>query len=120
MSREIEKLEKLDKVPVRMDQGEVTTAALTPSPGPAGLFTFRYASTEMFTRDGNLHVKMKETRYQDGRLSAEECEGTLNTEAYDRLVSDAHTYFLNQSAGFMRMLLAPLTAFSGRSLRDDD
>lgn len=117
MSREIEKLEK---VPAPLDKNEVTDIASRPSSGPAGLFTFRYASTEMFVRDGNLHVKMKETCYQDGRLSSEECEGTLNTEAYDRLVSDAHAHFLNQSAGFMRMLLAPFAAFSGRALRDDD
>lgn len=117
MSREIE---KLDMVPIVVDKGEVVAAASTPLPGPVGLFTFRYASTEMFTQDGNLHVKMKETRYQDGRLSSKECEGTLNTEAYDRLVSDAHAYFLNQSAGFMRMLFAPLAAFSGKALRDDD
>jgi hypothetical protein len=117
MSREIE---KLDKVPVVVDKGEVTDAAPTPLPYAGGLFTFRYSSTEMFTRDGNLHVKMKETRYQDGRLSSEECEGTLNTEAYDRLVSDAHAYFLNQSTGFMRMLLAPLAAFAIRPPRDDD
>lgn len=117
MSSEIEKLGNL---PVVAEKSEVTTAAPTPSPWAGGLFTFRYSSTEMFTRDGNLHVKMKETRYQDGRLSSEECEGTLNTDAYDRLVSDAHTYFLNQSAGFMRMLLAPFAAFSGKTLRDDD
>ena len=117
MSREIE---KLDKAPVLLDEGEVTVVASTSSPWAGGLFTFRYSSTEMFARDGNLHVKMKETRYQNGRLSSEECEGTLDSQAYDRLVSDAQAYFLNQSAGFMRMLLAPLAVFSGRTRRDDD
>lgn len=71
------------------------------------LFTFRYSSTEIFTQDGDLHVKMKETRYQDGKLTSEECEGTLDSRVYDRMVEEAQAYFLNQTAGFMRMLVTP-------------
>jgi hypothetical protein len=78
---------------------------------PAGFVTFRYSSTEVFSQGGNLHVKMKETRYQDGRLTSEECEGTLDRQAYNQMVHEAQGYFLNQMAGFVKLFFAP---FSGR------
>ena len=72
-----------------------------------GFFTFRYSSTEIYSQDGNLHVKMKETRYQDGRLMSEECEGTLDRQAYNQMVSEAQGYFLNQMSNFVKLLYAP-------------
>lgn len=72
-----------------------------------GMFSFRYTSTEVFSQDGNLHVHMRQTQYKDGRLRTEECEGTLEREAYERMAGQAHAYFLNQAIGFARLLLAP-------------
>lgn len=75
---------------------------------PKAFFTFRYSSTEIFSEGNNLHVKVRETRYEDGRLKSEECEGTLDRQAYGRMMNEAQGYFLNQVADFTRMLLAPL------------
>lgn len=83
----------------------------------AGMFTFRYSCTEIYSQDGNIHVKTKQTRYQDGRLTSEECEGTLDGRAYDRLVSEAQGYFLSQVGNFMKLLYAP---FASRSRRYDE
>lgn len=77
---------------------------------PSSMFTFRYSSTEIFSEGGNLHVKMKETRYENGRIQSEECEGTLDRQAYEQAVSQAQGYFLNQMANFVRLLYSP---FSG-------
>ncbi|MFC7515585.1 hypothetical protein ACFQUU_11260 [Herbaspirillum sp. GCM10030257] len=74
---------------------------------PSGLVTFRYSSTEVFSQDGQVHVKMHETRYQDGRLSSQECEGSINRDAYQRMVSEAQSQFLNQMFGVARLLLGP-------------
>lgn len=76
-------------------------------PVPQGFFTFRYSSTEIYAQGGDLHVKMHQTSYRDGRLQSEECEGTLDRQAYDRVVREAQGYFLNQMVGFTRLLLAP-------------
>jgi hypothetical protein len=83
----------------------------------SGMFTFRYSCTEIYAEDGNIHVKTKQTRYQDGRLTSEECEGTLDGRAYDRMVSEAQGYFLSQVGNFMKLLYAP---FASRSRRYDE
>lgn len=90
------------------------------SGGLSGMFTFRYSCTEIYSQDGDIHVKTKETRYQDGRLTQEECEGTLDHRAYDRMVSEAQGYFLNQVGNFMRLLYAPFSSLTSRSRRHDE
>ena len=82
---------------------------------PKGFFTFRYSSTEIFSEGGNLHVRLHETRYEDGRLKSEECEGTLDRQAYNQAMSEAQGFFLNQAANFTRLLLAPLLSASRKS-----
>lgn len=74
---------------------------------PGGFISFRYSSTEVFSQNGQVHVKMQETRYQDGRLSSQECEGSVNRDAYQRMVSEAQSQFLNQMFGVARLLLGP-------------
>lgn len=74
---------------------------------PGGFVTFRYVSTEVFSQSGQVHVKMRETRYQDGRLSSQECEGSINRDAYQRMISEAQSQFLNQMVGVARLLLGP-------------
>jgi len=91
-------------------------------PGPlpqsmAGMFSFRYASTEVFARDGQMHVRMKQSEYRDGRLRTEECEGTVDRHAAQRMMAEAQQQFLTQAFGFARLLLAPLL---GRAARRDD
>ncbi|HEY0843729.1 MAG TPA: hypothetical protein VGE12_00050 [Noviherbaspirillum sp.] len=87
------------------------------SSGFSGMFTFRYSCTEIYSQDGNIHVRSKQTRYQDGRLTSEECEGTLDGRAYDRMVSEAQGLFLSQLGNFMKLLYAP---FAARSRRHDE
>jgi hypothetical protein len=77
-------------------------------------FTFRYSYTEISSRGGDLSVKMKETRFQDGKLVSEECEGTLDRDAYDAVVREAQQQFLNQAASFMKVFFLP---FSGGGRR---
>lgn len=109
MSRELERVRHAI-VPVEEDSGRKLPAPFTGTM-PSGFFTFRYSSTEVWTQGGDLHVKMKETRFQDGKLTSEECEGTVDRDVYDRMVSEAQGYFLNQMAGLVKLFFAP---FSGR------
>lgn len=107
MSREIDKVR--DKALEPFDDTQERGYPLG-WPRMSGMFTFRYSSTEIFSEGGNLHVKMKETRYEDGRIKSEECEGTLDRQAYDRMVDEAQGYLLNQMANFVKLLYSP---FSG-------
>lgn len=109
MSRELERVREA-VVPVEEDDRKQLPAPFG-STIPSGFFAFRYSSTEVWSQGGNLHVKMKETRYQNGRLTSEECEGMVDRQVYDRMISEAQGYFLNQMAGFVKLFFAP---FSGR------
>lgn len=107
-----------DALIVRDEQG--STGMPVPWAGPSAwsnFFTFRYTSTEIYSQDGNVHVKTTQTRYQDGRLTQEECEGTLDRRAYERMADQAQGYFLNQVGSFMKLLCAP---FAPRSRHWDD
>lgn len=74
---------------------------------PQGMFSFRYSCTEVYSQDGQMHVRMKQTQYQDGRLRTEECEGTVDRAAAERMVVQAQQQFLTQAFGIARLLLAP-------------
>jgi len=78
-------------------------------PRMSGMFTFRYSSTEIFSEGGELHVKLKETRYENGRFKSEECEGTMDRQAYDQMVDETQAYFLNQVASFAKLLWLPFS-----------
>jgi len=122
MSRELDKARQGggDALTPRED-GSLTDPLHIGSPWspPKGFFTFRYSSTEIFSEGGNLHVRMRETRYEDGRLKSEECEGTLDRQAYNQAMREAQGFFLNQVANFTRMLFAPLLS-PPRNRRHDE
>ncbi|OWW18778.1 hypothetical protein [Noviherbaspirillum denitrificans] len=110
---------ELDRVRTSVSDALAEPRAGTPWKAPQGFFTFRYSSTEIFSEGGNLHVRMRETRYEDGRLKSEECEGTVDRQAYNRMMGEAQAYFLGQLAGFTRMLFAPLLSSSRDRQRDE-
>lgn len=124
MSRELDKVRNMERNRERnalatADERDCTNypAPWTPAGSWGSFFTFRYSSTEIFSEGGDIHVKTRETRYQDGRLTSEECEGTLDRRAYDRVVSEAQGYFLSQVGNFVKLLYSP---FSSRSRRGDE
>jgi hypothetical protein len=80
-------------------------------------FTFRYSSTEISSHGGNLSVKMRETRFEDGKLVAEECEGTLERNVYDNIIRDAQQRYMNQVGSFMKLFFMP---FGGGNRRSDE
>ena len=107
MNREIDKMrDRMRTAPLTVNEdGSTYVPAPLPQLGaqPGGFFTFRYSSTEIFSQGGDLHVKMQETRYQDGRLTSEQCEGTLERQAYERMLNQAQNYFLNRMVNFVRL-----------------
>lgn len=106
MNRELDKVRD-DIVTVDEQRTGGYPVPFAPFNNMSGFFTFRYTSTEIFSQGQNLHVKMNQMRFQDGRLTTEQCEGTLDRQAYDRMVSEAQGYLLNQMANFTRLLFSP-------------
>lgn len=122
MGTELDKVRKSANDALAPREGGSLTDPLhsgSPWSPPKGFFTFRYSSTEIFSEGGNLHVCLRETRYEDGRLKSEECEGTLDRQAYNQAMSEAQGFFLNQVANFTRLLFAPLLS-SSRNRRHDE
>lgn len=76
--------------------------------GPASranpFFSFRYSYTEISALGGKAHVKSKQTRLENGKLTSEAFEGDLDRTVYDQMVSDAQHYFLGQTVILLKSL----------------
>lgn len=122
MSRELDTVRKNRNALATTEERD-SNGSLAPwaQPGSWSSFvTFRYSSTEIYSQGGDIHVRTRQTRYQDGKLTSEECEGMLDRRAYDRVVSETQAYFLNQVGSFVKLLFSPLYSQSSRSRRDDE
>lgn len=54
----------------------------------SGFFSFRYSYREMSSANGKTHVRGHQYRYENGKLSSEEFEGTADGAIYDQAVSN--------------------------------
>ncbi|NEX63193.1 hypothetical protein [Noviherbaspirillum galbum] len=70
-------------------------------------FQFRYARTEIVARGGQAHVRHHEARYEDGRLVREECEGTLDPAAWERMVEENQRLFARQVESVLSLWSLP-------------
>lgn len=75
--------------------------------GSHSLFQFRYSRTEILGQGSRAHVRHSETRYENGRLVKEECEGTLDGAAYERMVEQNQKIFAGQVEQLMRLWSLP-------------
>lgn len=107
MSRE------LDRIRNALLRGDDDDAGRYPAPSfPANsFFSFRYSYTEISARGGDAHVKKKETRFENGRLVTEECEGTIDVAAYEQMVDETQRYFTEQMAQTMKLFFLPFSAW---------
>ena len=85
---------------VEADAVEVIAPASRANP----FVSFRYSYTEISALGGKAHVKSKQVRLEDGRLTAEAFEGDLDRTVYDQMVNAAQHYFLAQTALFVNSL----------------
>lgn len=107
MSRD---LDRIRRFPVPLDVTDLNPSRMPDSP-PAGFVSFRYSYTEIAPRGREVHVRMKRSRFEDGKLTSEECEGTLDRDHYRQALQDKQEELLGQAFGLARALLAP---FFGR------
>ena len=94
---------KIDKRAVRVaDRDETQGIERVPAANP--FFSFRYSYAEISARSDKAHVKVRNTRFEDGKVASEAFEGDLGRPLYDQLLSDAQHYFLGQTALFLKSL----------------
>ena len=120
MSRELETVRRNRNALDTRDEQESNLAPWAQPGSWSSFITFRYSSTEIYSQDGDIHVRTRQTRYQDGKLTSEECEGLLDRRAYERVVSETQAYFLNQVGSLVKLLFSPLYSQSSRSRRYDE
>ena len=77
---------------------------LAPASRSHSFLSFRYSYTEMSELGGKAHLKSRNARFEDGKLTSETFEGELDRTAYDRAVSDAQRHIGDQMAQFFKAL----------------
>jgi hypothetical protein len=115
MNRYPVKLRKRAVRNVETDAVEVIEPASRANP----FVSFRYSYTEISALGGNAHVKSRQARLEDGRLTSEAFEGDLDRTVYDQMVRDAQHYFLGQTVLLMKSL-SLLLPFSWKQRPDRD
>jgi hypothetical protein len=109
---------KIDKRGERVaDRDEIEVGERIPA--AHSFFSFHYSYTEISAHGDNAHVKARNTRFEDGKLTSEAFEGDLRRPLYDQLVSHAQHYFLGQTAVFLKSL-GLLLPFSRKPPPDRD
>jgi hypothetical protein len=88
---------------IRVDPDPVV---IEPASGGDPFFSFRYSYTEISASGSRAQVKSRKTRYENGKLTSEAFEGELDRSVYDRMVNEAHKYFLDQASLFLHSLTA--------------
>ena len=97
---------------------EIDTNAVEVMPPANPFFTFRYSLTEISAVGGKAHVKSRQARLEDGKLTTETFEGDVDRTAYDRMVGDAQRHFLDQTALFLKSFWLLPFSRNPRSDRD--
>src|SRR6266404_4787625 len=86
--------------PVRKMQRDAVEV-LAPVSRSHSFLSFRYSYTEMSVLGGKAHMKSRNARFEDGKLTSEMFEGELDRSAYDRAVSDVQRSIGDQTAQFL-------------------
>ena len=89
--------------PVRKIESDAVDV-LAPTTRSSPFLSFRYSYTEMSVLGGKAHVKSRNARFEDGKLTSETFEGELERSAYDKAVSDAQRQIDAQAAQILKSL----------------
>jgi len=109
---------KLPRRPVREAQRNAV-AVVAPGERNSGFSSFRYSYTEITASGGKAHLRTKNTRFEDGRLTSESFEGVLEGGAHDHLIQQTQQYIADQTAQFLRSFSWFLPGSSKRSSGGD-
>ena len=80
--------------------------ATVAQPQPGGWLSFSYSHREVSLSDGKTRIRSREYRLQDGKLEAEEFDGTLDGSVYHAAVAQAHELMQAQMKTFLGVFSA--------------
>lgn len=93
---------------VELDKAKTTEIEVSePSAGTGSFFSFRYGYRSMTSIGGKTHFKARDVRFEDGKIEAEEIEGTMDESAYNRAAGELQRSFFDQLSSFLRPFLLP-------------
>jgi hypothetical protein len=81
-------------------QDEVTPLARPSLPslfGGNAFISFRYSSTEISSQGDKTVIKSKNASYENGKLSSESFEGSLDRDVHDQMVERAQSFMRAQA-----------------------
>ena len=70
----------------------------------AGFFSFHYSYTEI-SGGAAPRLKSRKASFENGKVTSETFEGSLDPQAYEDIVRGSTRFFLNQTIDFMKALL---------------
>lgn len=83
-----------------------------------GFFSFRYSYQEMSSVKGQTHVFSREYRYENGKLSSEEFEGTTDGIVHEKAVQNMQSLVANSMDFFVKSFFSMLPSVPGKKDRD--
>ncbi|MGH8547749.1 MAG: hypothetical protein ACRERU_03950 [Methylococcales bacterium] len=79
-----------------------------------GFFSFRYSYQEMSSSEGKTHVHSRQYRYENGKLSTEEFEGTADGIIYDQAVQNMRHLIADSMNFFFQPFASMIPSESGK------
>ena len=92
--------------------GQSALPAVRESRGP-GFFSFRYSYREISSSGGQTRIRAREHRFEDGKLSSEEFEGTMDGGVYEDAVKQTRDFVTAQVSSVLGLICA-FMPFSSR------
>lgn len=84
------------------DNSRRTPVPLQPA---ESMFSFRYTRTEISTQGGQAQIRHRETRFENGRMVTEQCEGSVDPVIYERMAEQSRQMFAAQMDQVLRWWL---------------
>ncbi len=115
---ELVRQSRSEKQPVRRSTTELketeepSVVAVRPAEGQA-FFSFRYSYKEVSLVGGKTRVRTQEHRFEDGKFSSEEFEGTVDGAVYEDAAKQARDFVAGQ-IGSVFGLFSAFLPFSSR------
>jgi hypothetical protein len=130
MSKRLEEIDDVTTMPTRRRNRSLVesadkrgVAARSPTlpavTSAKSTFSFRYSFTELSAHGGDASLRHREARLENGKLTSESFEGSIDRTVYEQLVGRVHEQVLHQTQMMLRSLFWFLPAArTGR--RDED
>lgn len=106
-----------DKLPKPVESTSPVTAWQNPFFG-GGFFQFRCSYGEITSENGKSHVRFREQRFENGKISSQEFEGTAGPEVYEKAAEEMQDLAFKTVQTQFVLMTSMMSAFLPKSKRD--